>query len=468
MMKKLNPSSHFKRLSLRTRRIAALTAVAAAAVIVVVSSIGAGSDGDYRVRLQFVNAGPITTGADVRVAGANVGTIEKIFVSNNNQAAVVIKITDPAFQRFYSDSKCKIRLQSLIGERFIDCDPGTPTEEELPTDPTDENRKVMLANKTSAPVDIDELLDNMREPQRERFRVIINELGITLTGRGQDLQDILTRFDPTFKEVNDILRILARENKQLETLAVDGDRSLQALAKDRKSITGLFKNADKAARATNVKRAELAETLARLPKFLDELEVTAKVLKNFAEQAAPVAASARAAAPDLSTFVTGTNEFVEEANPALKRFGTSADIFRQQIPALQPLADILRVISDNRGSVTNLRKLLESFEGQNGYKNLATLAMGLAGAANGKDSYGHFVRSALTINSVCLFYSPTRNPDCGADFGARGESNLPPSTAKSSTSSASSNQDDFEPSGVSATAPTGDAAALDYLLGGER
>lgn len=463
-MKKLNPTSNFKRLSLRTRRITALVVVAVAAAIVVVSSIGAGSDEDYRVRLQFVNAGPITTGADVRVAGANVGVIEDIFVSNNNEAAVVIKITDPAFQRFYKDAKCKIRLQSLIGERFIDCDPGTPTEEELPSDPTDENRKVMLSDKTSAPVDIDELLDNMREPQRERFRVIINELGITLTGRGQDLQDILNRFDPTFKEVNDILKILARENKQLETLAVDGDRSLQALAKDRKSITSFFKNADKAARATNVKRAELAETLNRLPAFLDELEETSKVLKNFAEQAAPVAASARAAAPDLSTFVTGTNEFVKEANPALTRFGTSADIFRQQIPALQPLADILRVISDNRGSVTNLRKLLESFEDQNGFQNLASLAFGLAGAANGKDSYGHFVRSALTLNGLCFTYQQSRNNTCAADFGSRQESNKPPAVKKSSTSP----DPGYEASGVSAAAPTGDAAALDYLLGGER
>lgn len=464
-MKKLNPTPRLKAISRRTRRIAALFAVAAAAMVVVVTSVGAGSDEDYRVRLQFVSAGPITKGADVRVAGANVGIIEKIFVADNNEASVVIKVTDPAFQKFYKDATCKIRLQSLIGERFVDCDPGTPTLPELPEDPSDENRRIMASDKTSAPVDIDELLDNMREPQRERFRVIINELGVTLTGRGQDLQDILNRFDPTFKEVNDILRILARENKQLETLAVDGDRSLQALAKDRKSITSLFKNADKAARATNVKRAELAETLARLPAFLDELEETSKVLKNFAEQAAPVAASARAAAPDLSTFVVGSKKFVEEANPALTRFGTTADVFRQQIPALEPLADILRVISDNRGSVTNLRKLLEDFEGQNGYKNLASLAFGLVGASNGKDSYGHFVRSALTLNGLCFTYQQTRNNTCAADFGSRQASNLPPS-GSSSSSAAALGEPDYDASGASATAS--EAAALDYLLGGER
>lgn len=464
-MMKLNPTSKLKTTSRRTRRIATLLVVAAAAMVVVVTSVGAGSEDDYTVRLQFVSAGPITEGADVRVAGANVGIIDKIFVADNNEASVVVKITDPAFQKFYKDAKCKIRLQSLIGERFIDCDPGTPTLPELPVDPSDDSRRIMASKNTSAPVDIDELLDNMREPQRERFRVIINELGITLTGRGQDLQDILNRFDPTFKEVNDILRILARENKQLETLAVDGDRSLQALAKDRKSITSLFKNADKAARATNAKRAELAETLNRLPAFLDELEATSKVLKNFAEQAAPVAASARAAAPDLSTFVVGSKKFVDEANPALTRFGTTADVFRQQIPALQPLADILRVISDNRGSVTNLRKLLEDFDSQAGYNNLASLAIGLTGAANGKDSFGHFVRSALTVNSACLLYYQERSSSCAADFGNRAADNLPPATKSSATSSA---DEDYDKSGVREDALTSEAASLNYLLGGER
>src|SRR4029079_3357582 len=115
-----------------------------------------------------------------------------------------------------------------------------------------------------------------------------------------------------------------------------GDRSLKSLAENRDHIVGLFKNADETSRATNAKQQELAETLQRLPAFLDELELTAPVLENFANQAAPVAASARAASTDLSTFVSGTKECADAANPALKRFGDTADVIRAQIPALQP------------------------------------------------------------------------------------------------------------------------------------
>lgn len=447
-----------RRISVRGRRVIALAIVVAAAAVVVVSSVGAGNGDGYRIRAVFVNASGITKGADVRVAGANVGSITGIYVGRNNLASVILDVTDPAFQPFYSDAKCRIRLQSLIGEKFVDCDPGIPTKPPLPADPSDAERVIIGPSKTSSPVDPDELLDAMREPQRERFRVIINELGITLTGRGQDLQDILNRFDPTFLNVNKILKILAEENKNLVRLAEDGDRSLKSLAENRDRIVGLFKNADKASRATNAKQQQLAETLARLPAFLDELEKTAPVLENFANQAAPVAASTRAASADLSQFVTGTKKFVDSANPALKRFGVTADVFRAQIPALQPVAETLNTIGDNRSSVTNLKKLLKSFgDDQNGYANLASMAIGLAGAGNGKNSFGHFLRSAAVLQGSCLNYVQTSNSGCMANF----------SEDRSATNSEPSEKLTAPPTKSSASSLASDTAALDYLLGGD-
>jgi ABC-type transporter Mla subunit MlaD len=446
-----------KRLSVRARRLSVLAVIAAAAAVIVISSVGAGRGDSYQVRAIFVNASGITKGADVRIGGANVGSISGIYVGKSNLASVILNITDPAYQQFYADAKCKIRLQSLIGEKFVDCDPGTPNKPPLPEDPSDKDRVILGPGHTSSPVDIDELNNTMREPQRDRFRVIINELGVTLTGRGQDLQDILDRFDPTFLNVNKILKILAKENKNLVRLAEDGDKSLQQLADNRDHIVGLFKNADIASRATNQKQKELAETLSLLPEFLRELEETAPVLENFANQAAPVAASTRAASADLSTFVSGTKKFVDAANPALKRFGTTADVFRAQIPALQPVADTLKVIGDNRSSVTSLNKLLNNFEDQNGYFNLASLAIGLAGAGNGTNSFGHFIRSGLVVPGSCFSYETQRSSICSSDFGAGTGTNTPPKSASGK--------------GSSANAPTSlqtDTAALDYLLGGDK
>jgi ABC-type transporter Mla subunit MlaD len=457
-LRRLGAAADPRRLTRRARRLTALCAVAAAASLVVLTAVGAGDSGDYKVRAVFVDAAGITTGADVRVAGANVGSIGGIYAGENGLASVILIIKDPAFKRFYNDARCRIRLQSLIGEKFVDCDPGTPSKGELPPDPADDSRVILAHSATRSPVDPDMILNTMREPQRERFRTILNELGITLTGRGQDLQEILDRFNPTFYNVNKVLKILAKENRQLERLADDGDRSLIELAKARKNIVGMMKNADTAARATNAKQAELAETMRMLPDFLRELEATAPVLEDFANQAAPVAASARAASADLSTFVTGTKEFVDAANPALKRFGETADVFRAQIPALQPVAQTLKEIGDRRGAVTNMNRLLTSFDEQNGYANLAAMAIGLAGAGNGTNAFGHFFRSAMVIpNAACLYTYQTRTAGCASDWtaGGGGGVNVEPKKPGATQST-----------GASSSSLASDAAALDYLMGG--
>lgn len=445
-------------------RVAGLSAVAAAAIAVFAVSAGAGGDKEsYDVRAVFENSSGITTGADVRVAGANVGSIKKIFVSSGNHASVTFSVVDPAFQRFYSDATCRVRLQSLIGEKFIDCDPGTPGKPELPVDPTDDGRRLVGIKQTRSPVDLDELLDAMREPERERFRVIMNELGITLTGRGQDLQDIIINFDGAFKELDDVLKILARQNDELVAMAVDGDASLRELAANRKHITGLFKQADITSRAVNVKRQELADTLARIPGFLDELEPTAKELKRLSIEAAPIAKAGRESAKDLSTWVAGTNEFVKTANPGLKRLGGSLDVFRGKLPVLEPLVRDLREFGNNRATVTNIRKLLESFDEQGGYENLASMTIGLVGASNGVDAFGHFTRSLLIVNSTCSLYQQSYGTGCTADYSQGHSADNKPETSTSSKSSSSAAGSKSSGSGSSA-----DTAALDYLLGGER
>ncbi|MFY9488000.1 MAG: MlaD family protein [Solirubrobacterales bacterium] len=463
--------SVLRRRATRIARLAALAVLAVVSVVAVTASMGAGGEGDvYRVRAVFKSSNNVTTGADVRVAGANVGSLEKIFVTGE-EASIVLKIVDPAFSKFYEDATCKIRLQSLIGEKFVDCEPGTPTKAELREDPTDEGRRLLTSNRTSSPVDVDQLLDAMREPERERFRVIINELGITLTGRGEDLQNIIERFDGTFKEVDDILKILAKENDTLETLAVDGDAALRELSRTREDITGLFKEADTVNRAVNNKREEMAQTLERIPGFLDELEPTAKELETLSNEAAPVARAAAESAKDLSTFVTGTNEFVAAANPALKRLGGSLDVLRSKFPVLMPLAEDLNSFAGNRASVTNIRKLLTSFEKQGGYANLVSMTIGLVGASNGVDSFGHFVRSSLVINGLCSFYSQSTNAGCTADF-AEGHSadNRPEGDVRAETSAAArtSKSSGSAKKSSSKSMSSADQAALEYLLGGER
>jgi len=119
------------------RRIAliALVLVVAAAIAAVASASG-GTGGDpYMVRAIFDDASFAVQGEQVRVAGAPVGSIASLDVcvaqtapcrpGTLNKAEVTLQISDTWFAPFHANATCAIRPQSLIGEMYVDCNPGT-------------------------------------------------------------------------------------------------------------------------------------------------------------------------------------------------------------------------------------------------------------------------------------------------------------------------------------------------------
>src|SRR5437868_14152991 len=108
------------------RRLIAITLLLIAVPLVLVFGIAANDGGGsgYKVRAIFdvVRAVP---GEDVKVAGAKVGKIESLDVTPDNKAAVVLSIDKPGFAPFHADAHCTIRPQSLIGETFAECSPGS-------------------------------------------------------------------------------------------------------------------------------------------------------------------------------------------------------------------------------------------------------------------------------------------------------------------------------------------------------
>src|SRR3954453_23449484 len=109
------------RLTLRPRAGAALAAGAAAP--------GGGSS--YKVRAIFDDVASAVPGEDVKIAGAKVGKIDSMDVTPQHKAAVVLDITDSGFQPFHRDAHCTVRPQSLIGEKYVECTPGTSSKPAL-------------------------------------------------------------------------------------------------------------------------------------------------------------------------------------------------------------------------------------------------------------------------------------------------------------------------------------------------
>jgi phospholipid/cholesterol/gamma-HCH transport system substrate-binding protein len=430
------------------RRILAIAAVlAAAGTLFVVTAAGGsdGSGGSYEVRAIFDNGGFIVNGEDVRVAGANVGSVQSVDVSMPGEivslrggphavpgkAVVVLNITDPGFQDFRRDATCLIRPQSLIGEKYVDCRPtaprapGTPPPpplKQIPDGQPGSGQYLLPLENNGKAVDLDLIQNINRLPYAERFRLILNDLGAGFAARGPDIRQIVRKADPALRETDDVLRILAEQNRQLAQLARNSDTVLQPLARERGHLTGFIRSSGATAAATAEVRGPFAENIRKLPETLRQVRLTMKQLGGFSDAARPVFSVLGAHAPAITTATRRLAPFSSASTLAIKDLARNSEPTGRDLRRADPVVLKLRGLATAaQRPVTNLSKLTASLHKQGGFESLMRFIYYSAGALNGLDQYGHYLRTNILISS-CIEYQTFPFADCPANFSSANSS----------------------------------------------
>jgi len=429
------------------RRTAALSAAVFAGSVAVGAALGAGGDDDggtYRVRAIFDNASFVIAGEDVKVAGVNVGTIDSLDVDDQHHAVVVLKIDDPAFIPFRTDARCGVRLQSLIGEQNIQCQPTQPRggdrapAPELPKIKDGEpgaGQYLLPVQRNSTPVGADLLNDIMRVPEQQRLPLIINELGAGLSGNGEGLQAALRRASPALQQADELVAILARQNKLLAKLTDDSDTVLKPLAEHRKDLTGFIKNAGDAGAATARQGDALEQNFAKFPAFLRELGPAADQLGELADQTTPAIRALAAQAPAVNEATARLGPFTRQANPALKTLGKVADQGRATFPKIEAVVSQLNELGIPLEPLAeNLGGLSKSFDDTGGIESLMRFIYFYTGSVNGEDTSGHYIRSGISVGT-CATRTPDVASGCPAQFYTPDAEAAAASTARAKTSS---------------------------------
>src|SRR3954468_25061266 len=112
------------------RRLLVLIVLIGAGVAAVATA-SAGSEDPRRpsFTVELDNAFGLTEGADVKVAGVRAGRVSGMRVDRKTKRALIdITIDTNGFGSLRSDAFCETRPQSLIGEYYVDCRPGTAPE----------------------------------------------------------------------------------------------------------------------------------------------------------------------------------------------------------------------------------------------------------------------------------------------------------------------------------------------------
>jgi hypothetical protein len=251
-------------------------------------------------------------------------------------------------------------------------------------------------------------------PFRDRFRIILNDLGVGLAGRGQDLGEVIDRANPALRQTDRVLAILAQQNQQLASLASNGDRVLEPLARNRTHITGFFHNAAISGQATAERSAALEESLRKFPETLRQIRLTSTKLKSFADQGTPLFADLNVAAPGLSKATVNLPNFAKESIPALTTLGDAAQTAGPKLAAADPvLTDLAATANTAQPVGINFGSLLDTFERTQGFQFLMNFIYNTSGSLNGFDQFGHYQRSNLQL-STCVELVPTPAGGCEA------------------------------------------------------
>jgi phospholipid/cholesterol/gamma-HCH transport system substrate-binding protein len=401
------------------RRIASIGLLAAlAGLIALVVGTSAQGSSTYTFDVIFDNGRGLIGGQLVKIAGAKAGTISNATVYHGNQAQIEASV-DGKF-RFHQDATCTIRPEGLIAENYVNCDPGSASAPLLqgingrpPTVPV---------THTQEPVSLLDLFNIFNLPTRERFQVLIDELGIATAGRGDDINQIILRANPALGLARQVIGILARQKTQLATI-IDATNTIAAQgAGHTAAVQDFIQRADSLATLTANHASSLSQAIARLPGNLAAAQPSLAQLDTVAKDGTPLLGSIRAAVPYLNRVNNDVVPFAAAAQPALAQLSTAINGAIPAVRAATPLVRTLNTYIKQSAPATALfAKLAPNLIHSGFSENFFSVVYYVAAALSRYDSTGHLLSVLLMgpDNGLCGNYATTPVAACSAHYGAQ-------------------------------------------------
>jgi len=368
-------------------RIAGLGALVVAVVLVVVLLLG--DDDGHEYELLFETGGQLVPGNQVLVGGQAVGTIDEISLTEDAQAKVKIATDDP----LHEGTTAVIRSTSLSGiaNRYISLSPGPNNEPEIP------DGGVIAGDRTTSPVDLDQLFNTLDERTRAALQDVIKGQATIYTGNNAAARRTYKYFAPGLQATERLLAELTRDQASLSRFLVEGSTALGAIAERRDDLAALTSNANEALGAIAERNEEFDRTLVALPPALLQANTTFVNLRAALDDLDPLIQDLGAVAPDLPGFLRLTRETADPAGPvfanltqAIARPGKANDLTDslRSAPAAQRQAS--RSVAP---SITALDASQPNIELLRAYSpDLLSLAGRLGQVTAYYDANGHYAR----------------------------------------------------------------------------
>jgi virulence factor Mce-like protein len=213
-------------------------------------------DSAYELKADFTDADGIANASDVRMAGTYVGQITQIRSVQGGLAEITIRV-DKAHAPLHEGTKANLRLQTLLGTKFIELVPGPSANKEL------QPNTVIPSDSTQSPVDFDQLLSSFDKPTRDDLQKLVQEAGAATNGRGDNINGLLA---------------------SLHSASVDSQSNLTTFADRQQNLDNILVHLDNVGTNLSDQRTHLANTYTQLDEILATLATNDASFRRFIEQ----------------------------------------------------------------------------------------------------------------------------------------------------------------------------------------
>jgi virulence factor Mce-like protein len=287
----------------------------------------------YRFSVEFDQAVQLATQSDVRISGVHVGTVVSVGLDQRTGLTRAVIEIDPGFAPRPADTRATLRQKSLLGETYVELTPGSRTAPALP------DGGVLPRAQVAPSVQLDQILSTFDPATRAAFETWMQQDGVALTDRGEDLNAALAQLYPFATDVDSVLAVLNRQSAATSALVRDGGEVLGAVSSSPAQLQGLIDNANRVFAATAAQHAALAQTIQALPPFLVQARATVDRLTRFAQATKPLIDELRPAVVQLDPALRSLVVLAPQLRALLASLGPLTSASRAGFPALERFLD---------------------------------------------------------------------------------------------------------------------------------
>ena len=290
-------------------RVAVVVALLVGVGLVAFVLLNGSEQTEYRLRFQ--TAGQLVTDDDVQIGGRRIGSIKEIELTDRNEAEVLIAV-DEDFVPLTTGTTAVIRATSLSGiaNRYI----------ALTKAPGDdlEAGALLTAEKTTTPVDLDQLFATFDPPTRKALQQVIAGSAQQFEGVGEEANESLKYVTPALNSTSRLVNEITRDQQVFQDFLVDSSKVVTAVAERREDLSDLINNANTTADAIGDENAALFDALGVLPGTLRRANTTFVNLRSTLDDLDTLVDVSKPATRELAPFLRELRPLVADARPTVR------------------------------------------------------------------------------------------------------------------------------------------------------